>query len=223
MSEHTMEHRPAILVGVVGVGTAIGKTWTTARVLRALRERGIAVAARKPAQSFADTELGTTDAEVLAWAGGEQPLDVCPEHRWYPVPMAPPMAAEALGLGRVDAAELIGEIHWPAAVHVGMVETVGGVRSPMTHDTDSAEFLALLRPDRTLLVADAGLGTINSVRLSIDALDLPGCMVFLNRYDEGADLHRRNRDWLAASDRHLTATDLDVVCSWILGEEPPVR
>ncbi|MCU1365143.1 MAG: hypothetical protein JWL72_2078 [Ilumatobacteraceae bacterium] len=223
MSELVVENRPTILVGIVGVGTAIGKTWTTARVLRALRERGISAAARKPAQSYAETELGTTDAEVLSWAGGDLPLDVCPEHRWYPVPMAPPMAAEVLGLGRIEGTELLGEIHWPSATHVGLVETVGGVRSPMTHDTDSAGFVALLRPDRILLVADAGLGTINSVRLSIEALDVPGCLVFLNRFDGASDLHRRNRDWLTFSDGHLTATDVDDVCAWILGEEPPVR
>jgi len=48
-----------------------------------------------------------------------------------------------------------------------------------------------------LLVTDAGLGTLNSVRLSVDAL--PGAapvVVVLNRYDEGNDLHRRNRRWL---------------------------
>ncbi|MCU1398261.1 MAG: hypothetical protein JWN62_1370 [Acidimicrobiales bacterium] len=223
MSEQAAENRPAILVGIVGVGTAIGKSWTTAQVLRSLRERGINAAARKPAQSYADAELGATDAEVLSWAGGERPFDVCPEHRWYPVPMAPPMAVEVLGLGRIEAAELVGEIHWPAATHVGLVETVGGVRSPMTHDTDSAEFVAMLHPDRILLVADAGLGTINSVRLSIAVLDAPQCLVFLNRYDDGSDLHRRNREWLASSDGHATATDIDEVCAWILGEEPRVR
>ena len=48
-----------------------------------------------------------------------------------------------------------------------------------------------------MLVADAGLGTINSVRLSVGALAGPrGLVVFLNRFDAADDLHRRNRDWL---------------------------
>ena len=59
----------------------------------------------------------------------------------------------------------------------------------------------LLAPDIVLLVADAGLGTLNSVRLSVDAL--PGSapvVVVLNRYDQGNDLHVRNRRWLTEED-----------------------
>jgi dethiobiotin synthetase len=55
----------------------------------------------------------------------------------------------------------------------------------------------MLAPDIVLLVADAGLGTLNSVRLSVDALpDVAPVVVVLNRYDEGNDLHVRNRRWL---------------------------
>ena len=50
-----------------------------------------------------------------------------------------------------------------------------------------------------ILVADAGLGTINAVRLSVDALSGFDVLVVLNRYDAGEDLHRRNRDWLAGA------------------------
>ncbi len=48
-----------------------------------------------------------------------------------------------------------------------------------------------------LLVADAALGTINVVRLSVDALAGHRVVVFLNRFDAADELHRRNRDWLA--------------------------
>jgi hypothetical protein len=66
-----------------------------------------------------------------------------------------------------------------------------------------------------LLVADAGLGTINGVRLSTDALSpLVGgrsaknlgdgasarLIVALNRFDEEHDIHRRNRQWLTDRD-----------------------
>jgi dethiobiotin synthetase len=48
-----------------------------------------------------------------------------------------------------------------------------------------------------VLVADAGLGTINAVRLS--ALAFPGraIVVVLNRYDEGDDIHRTNAVFLS--------------------------
>jgi dethiobiotin synthetase len=46
-------------------------------------------------------------------------------------------------------------------------------------------------------VADAGLGTINAVRLSMEALvERSTPVVVLNRYDPSSDLHRRNLAWL---------------------------
>ena len=196
-------------VCVAGVGTEVGKTWVSARLLEALQAQGLRVAARKPVQSFDPAESVPTDAEVLAAATGEAPHDVCPAHRWYRVPMAPPMAAEATGLATFTAAELIAETSWPASADVILVETVGGVRSPLADDADSAEFAKLLAPDQTLLVADAGLGTINAVRLSLDALAGLDPIVFLNRYDEVNELHRRNLDWLVIRDARRVITTVD--------------
>ena len=85
--------------------------------------------------------------------------------------MAPPIAAEALGLPPFTVADLVGELDWPRPrVDVGLVETAGGVRSPQADDGDVCDLVAALGPDLVVLVADAGLGTINSIRLSIDAL-----------------------------------------------------
>jgi dethiobiotin synthetase len=185
------------LVLVAGTGTEVGKTWVGAQLLRALRDRGVAVAARKPAQSFAPGE-GPTDAEVLAAATGEAPEAVCPPHRCYEVAMAPFMAADVLGRPPFTLADLAAETAWPDGVDVGLVEAAGGVRSPISSDGgDTAELAALLRPDTVVLVADAGLGTINAVRLCLDAL--PASVVFLNRYDPDDELHRRNAEWLAAN------------------------
>src|SRR3982751_4211805 len=83
---------PDLLVVVVGTGTDVGKTWVSAEALRGLRALGHAVAARKPAQSFAAGDApDTRDASILAAATGESTEDVCPAHRAYEVAMAPPM------------------------------------------------------------------------------------------------------------------------------------
>ncbi len=60
-----------MLVVVAGTGTDVGKTWVGCRLARHFRERGLSVAARKPAQSFAPDQAGPTDAEMLASATGE--------------------------------------------------------------------------------------------------------------------------------------------------------
>ncbi len=195
--------RPARLVVVLGTGTEVGKTYAGVRLLEHLRARGLWVAARKPAQSFAPGGDGApphTDADLLARAGGEAPHDVCPAHRWYEVPMAPPMAADALGRPPVLLAELLAELRWPdTAVDVGLVEGAGGVCSPVADDGDGAALARALRPDLVVLVADAGLGTIHAVRSAAVALGGLPVRVLLNRYD-GSDLHRRNLAWLRGRD-----------------------
>jgi len=199
--------RPGRLVLVVGTGTEVGKTWVAAGLLRRLAAGGHTVAARKPAQSFDPTDPPTgTDAAVLAAATGEDPETVCPPARWYPVAMAPPMAADALGRPSFTVADLVSEISWPTPPPaVGVVETAGGIRSPQAADGDAVALATLLRPDLVVVVADAGLGTINGVRLTVDALRADGGgpwgpVVVLNRFDPADDLHRRNRDWLAGQD-----------------------
>ncbi len=194
---------------VTGTGTGVGKTWVCSRLVRELRGRGLSVAARKPAQSFdIDSEGarlgGATDAEVLGSASGEDPEVVCRAFRSYHRAMAPPMAAEALGLPGFTVTELIEEMAWPPGqVEVGVVETAGGVRSPQASDGDACDLLAALAPDAVVLVSDAGLGTINGVRLSMDALATATCsmppvpvVVVLDRFDGRHEIHQRNREWL---------------------------
>lgn len=196
--------RPARLIVVVGTGTDIGKTWVAARLLKALRGSGLIVAARKPAQSFApDDPVEARDASVLGKATGELPAVVCREDRWYEIPMAPPMAAEVLDRPPFGIADLVEEIEWPAyAVDVGLVETAGGLRSPLANDGDCLAFCEALSPDAGVLVADAGLGTINSVRLTADAMKHLGIpvVIVLNRYNHDSELHRRNLAWLRDRD-----------------------
>ena len=206
---------------VVGTGTEVGKTWVSAHVLRELRAHGLEVAARKPAQSFAPNEA-TTDAHELARATGEEPSDVCPRHRWYPIPMAPPMAADALGRPPFTIADLAAETIWPVPPPaVGLVETAGGVRSPHAADGDAVTLIEVLQPDIVVLVADAGLGMLNSVRLSLEALDrgahVATPIVFLNRFDAADDLHLRNRVWL---DEHLQVEVLVTISSLVTRLRP---
>ena len=222
--------RPDRLVVALGTATEVGKTWVGARVIAELVANGRQVAARKPAQSFAPGE-GPTDAEVLAAATGERPEEVCPRHRSYEVAMAPPMAADALGRPPFTVADLVGELTWPTGVEVGWVETVGGPRSPMASDGDSAALAAALEPDLLVLVADARLGAINAVLLSVAALPAAATafgprrpatafgprrpVVVLNR-DDGSDVCRRNRVWLAAEGIDVVAGPHDLASRILL-------
>ncbi len=190
---------------MVGTGTDIGKTWVAARLLTDLRAAGLHVTARKPAQSFApDDDPDELDAAVLGLATGEPPDVVCPVHRWYEVPMAPPMAAESLRRPSFTIDDLVAELRWPPDMaDVGLIETAGGLRSPLAVDGDCLALCAAAAPDVVVLVADAGLGTINAVRLTLDALGPPTSsttVVILNRFDPAEELHVRNLGWLRERD-----------------------
>jgi dethiobiotin synthetase len=211
--------RPDRLVLVAGTATDIGKTWVGGEVLTRLRAAGTTLAARKPAQSADAGDPGPSDAAVLAAASGEPVDDVCPPHRSYTVAMAPPMAADALGLPVPALDDLVGEITWPdPAVQVGWVETVGGPRSPIGSDGDAVDLADRLNPDVVLLVADAGLGTVSSVRLGVDVFAPRPVVVFLNRFDADDDLHRRNLDWLRTRERLEVVVDLEALSNRMAGD-----
>ncbi len=218
------EPMPERLVVVVGTGTEVGKTWVACRALEALATAGMRVAARKPVQSYDPADF-ITDAGELAAATGEELTAVCPQHRWYEVAMAPPMAADALGRPPFTVSDLVDEITWPEGVEVGLVESAGGVRSPMaSDDADAVALAAALMPEMVVLVADAGLGTINSIRLAVaaleaivetrDALDL---VVVLNRFDASDELHRRNLAWLEDHDGLTLVTSIAALAELLAG------
>jgi len=200
------------VVFVTGTGTEVGKTWWAAALARRLRAGGVRVAARKPVQS--GPPGAPADADTLAAATGEPAATVCRPERSYPLAWAPPMAAAELGRPPFTLADLVAELEWPDAragagggiVGVGLIEGAGGPRSPIATDGDNVDLARLLAPDAVVLVADAGLGTINAVRLSVDALGAVGApvIVVLNRFDPTNPLHVHNRD-------HLAAGGLDVV------------
>lgn len=198
--------RPARVVVVAGTGTEVGKTFVGAAIVQALRAQGHTVIARKPAQSYEPTDT-STDASVLGAATGEKPEIVCPRHRWYPVPMAPPMAASALGRGAFSTSDLVLETTQSFTnAEIALVETAGGAWSPQGSDgLHVGHFAEQLRADGVLLVADAGLGVIHAVRGASAAFDTSP-IVFLNRYDAANALHVENRAWLAGHDKFTVVT-----------------
>jgi len=200
-------NRPARLIGVLGTNTEVGKTWVSTQLLATLKLRGTKVSARKPVQSYAPDDINT-DAALLAGASGEDVADICPAHRCYPLPLAPPIAASALGRGPIRMQEIIDEIHWPPNIDIGLVETEGGARSPLAADGDSLQLLERLQVDQFLLVADAGLGTISSVRLTLAATGNVPTLVYLNRFDANKQVHELNRRWLIEEDKLHVITDV---------------
>lgn len=165
---------------ITGTDTAVGKTYVTALVAEGLLAAGVRVGAYKPACSggVRDAEGRWTweDIETLANAI-DRPDDrerigpQCFQHA-----LAPPVAARLEGR-TVDRELLrIGVEWWRSRVDLLLVEGVGGLLCPLTeHETviDLAKDFAF----PLLIVARAGLGTINHTLLTVAAAKSAGLKI----------------------------------------------
>lgn len=162
---------------VTGTDTGVGKTHVTARFVRALREAGRSVGAYKPVCSGAtidpDGRRSWEDVERLhAATGGTLPRErVGPQ--CFDAPLAPPVAAAREGRSVDIDAIHTGLEWWLGRVEALFVEGVGGLLCPLTESTDIAD-LARDVGFPLLIVARAGLGTLNHTLLTLDAADRRG-------------------------------------------------
>jgi dethiobiotin synthetase len=156
---------------VTGTDTGVGKTAISIAILTALRRRGLGVAALKPAETGCRVEggvlLGSDGIGLRAAAGLEDvPLDVIAPHR-YQTPVAPAVAARLeerpFSLPRVLKCR---DTLVARAPHLFLVEGAGGLLVPYVDDFLGADLAAALGLP-LLIVARAGLGTINHTLLTV--------------------------------------------------------
>ncbi|MFJ8039593.1 dethiobiotin synthase [Kitasatospora sp. NPDC096147] len=169
----TRQTRPGTVLFVTGTGTEVGKTAVTA----AVAALAPSVAVLKPGQTgIAPGEPG--DAEEVGRLAG--PHVTLRELARYPEPLAPETAARRSGLPPLTAAATAEAVAALAADHdLVLVEGAGGllVRYNQAGETlaDMATATAALGLEvRVLLVAAAGLGTLNTTTLTAEALRTRG-------------------------------------------------
>jgi dethiobiotin synthetase len=161
---------------VTGTGTGVGKTVVTAAIAAVAPGR---VAVLKPAQTgVAPGEPGDL-ADVVRLAA---PATVCELAR-YPDPLAPASAARRAGRPPLDPAAAARAGRLLAAEHdLVLVEGAGGLLVPFTIGQGTADGtladVAAQLDAPVLVVAAAGLGTLNATALTVEALSTRGlrCM-----------------------------------------------
>jgi dethiobiotin synthetase len=173
---------------VTATDTGVGKTEVACALVSGARAAGLDVGAMKPAQSgLAPGEA--SDAERLREAaGGGDPLElVCP-YQFEP-PLAPGVAARLAGV-EISLPRLVEAARTLASRHAALVvEGAGGLLVPLTPSQTYAD-LAVALGLPVLVVARAGLGTVNHAALTIEALRARGLAlagVVLNRTGPGDD------------------------------------
>lgn len=167
---------------VTGTDTGVGKTEVSAALLSLLARRGARPFAFKPCESG-----GTGDADTLrAAAGGWQSERSVCVYR-LKAPLAPAIAAR-LEKRRLDWKKLLSGFRALGA-GPGVVEGAGGLFVPLVGARDVVDFIATLRLP-VVVVARAGLGTINHTTLTLEALRarrLPVAAVVLVQASRGVD------------------------------------
>ncbi|MEV0037240.1 dethiobiotin synthase [Streptomyces sp. NPDC050804] len=152
---------------VTGTGTEIGKTVVTAAVAAAALARGRTVAVLKPAQTgIGPGERGDV-AEAVRLAG---PLTAAELAR-FPEPLAPATAARRAGAAPVRPDEVAVAAEKLAAEHdLVLVEGAGGLLVRFDERGGTLADAARLLDAPVLVVAPAGLGTLNMTALTAEAL-----------------------------------------------------
>ncbi|GAA3800473.1 dethiobiotin synthase [Streptomyces phyllanthi] len=152
----------AVLV-ITGTGTEVGKTVTTAAVAAVAIAAGRSVAVLKPAQTgVRPDERGDAD-EVARLAGA---VTACELAR-YPEPLAPATAARRSGLPPVRPEEVAQAAAKLAADHdLVLVEGAGGLLVRFDETGGTLADAARLLDAPVLVVASAGLGTLNTTELT---------------------------------------------------------
>ncbi|MYS14124.1 dethiobiotin synthase [Streptomyces sp. SID4982] len=148
---------------ITGTGTEIGKTVVTAAVAASALAAGRSVAVLKPAQTgVRPDERGDAD-EVTRLAGPVTARELAR----YPDPLAPATAARRSGLPPVrphDVAEAAAKL---ATEHdLVLVEGAGGLLVRFDAEGGTLADAAALLGAPVLVVAPAGLGTLNATELT---------------------------------------------------------
>lgn len=199
------------IVFVTGTSTGVGKTIVTAALASAALDRGERVAIVKPAQTGEEPGEGDL-AEIRRLTGASEADLLTVEPYRFPSPLAPATAARVDGLPELDVDVVVRAV-LDAAQRCSLV-LVEGAGGALVHLTGAGGTLldiaqriqaiagsAVPEPE-VLVVASAGLGTLNHTALTLEALAhrglaCPGVAIGAWPVDPGL-AERNNVDDLAA-------------------------
>ncbi|GAA4548447.1 dethiobiotin synthase [Amycolatopsis samaneae] len=160
---------------VTGTGTGVGKTITTAAIAALAVADGRRTAVLKPAQTgVLPGEPGDLD-DVVRLAGG--PITTR-ELRRYPDPLSPEAAARRSGIPAVEPAEVAraaGELD--AGHDLTLIEGAGGLLVRFDPQGGGLADVAWSLGALVIIVAEAGLGTLNATALTAEVATRRGINV----------------------------------------------
>jgi dethiobiotin synthetase len=155
------------VVVVSGTGTGVGKTVVTAALAALALDARRSVAVLKPVQTGVAADEPGDLADVVRLAGQVTVREL----RRFTEPLAPDTAARRAGLPAVRPSEIASAAVALAASHdLVLVEGAGGVLVRFDDDGGTVADVAWSLGAPVLVVAAAGLGTLNATALTTEAL-----------------------------------------------------
>ena len=190
--------RPPFRVFVTATDTGVGKTQVASALLSLLADAGLHPAPFKPYESGCTRLSRPADAlELRAASRSTDPLDRVCVHR-FRAPLAPGVAAARLGL--VPDIRPVLAAFRSFGERPLVVEGAGGLLVPLDRRRDVIDLVESLQLP-VVLVARAGLGTLNHTGLSLRLLEsrrIPVLAVVLSRSSPVRDPSvEDNAAWLA--------------------------
>ena len=194
---------------ITGTGTDVGKTYVTALIVKCLKDAGLDAGYYKAAISGAekDEEDGTLHAGDALYVKEIAELSETQEELVsyvYEAAVSPHLAAQ-LDNKPIDFDVVEKDFRRALSQHEYItMEGSGGIICPLRWDKEQhviLDDLVLRLGLGALIVADAGLGTINAAVLTVEHLRARGIPVrgiILNRFHEGDVMEEDNLDMVEA-------------------------
>lgn len=138
-------------------------------MLAELGRRGRRALGLKPIESGIEGEGGPSDASELMGQSAVRP-SVAPYR--FREPISPHLAARRAGIPiELERTLRYVQLHesGPAPLDVVLVETAGGLFSPLSDSLTNWDFARALEPARWVLVAPDALGVLHDVRATLEA------------------------------------------------------
>ncbi|PXY27272.1 dethiobiotin synthase [Prauserella muralis] len=159
---------------ISGTGTGVGKTVVTAAIAALATGDGNGVAVLKPAQTGVGPGEPGDLAEVRRLAGDVETRELAR----YPDPLSPEAAArrsERVPVTPAEAARAAAELH--EKHDLVLVEGAGGLLVPFDSEGGTLADVAWALAAPVLIVAEAGLGTLNATALTAEVATRRGLNV----------------------------------------------
>lgn len=186
---------------ITGTGTDVGKTYVTGLIVKKMQEHRKNAAYYKAAVSGnnrrTDGILIPGDAlQVKQMSGIGQPLEeMCPYI--YETAVSPHLASKLEG-NPIEMKHILDTFDYVCGKYDYVTaEGSGGILCPLRFDEQKIQLEDFIKARKLscLIIADAGLGTINAVVLTVEYMkkrEIPVKGIVFNRFEPGNRLHEDN-------------------------------